>query len=394
MKISLGFSGDIAFSEYTKLWYQEPEKIDKDIYKIFKYNDYNILNFESPITLSTITNKNSLAHKSTPDALSFIKNNINNPVLSLANNHMMDFGPKGLLDTIRYIKKEKIPFIGAGKNSDKATDYIILDKDVKIGILAAQYKDYMIATETSPGPAQNKHFKLIKKKIKELKNKVDWVVMVYHGGEEFINCPMPYTRKLYKKFLSWGVDIVVGHHPHTVQGYEKVKNKMIFYSLGNFIFDTEYQRAQKGTDEGLLLRLNFTKDDYTYEYVSLIKDRENDRLIISEKPNKHFKNIALSYHKDWKKEARRFSEIKEAKTKLREYRSMFSISNLYIEKANCENLMPFDELVKKNYIKDLDNPPVFRKSNIFVRKLRRIYRKLMKANYKKFFYSKYASIFK
>lgn len=56
--------------------------------------------------------------------------------------------------------------------------------------------------------------------------------------------------------------------------------------------------------------------------------------------------------------------------------------------------MSFDELVKKNYIKDLDNPPVFRKSNIFVRKLRRIYRKLMKANYKKFFYSKYASIFK
>lgn len=394
MKISLGFTGDIAFSEHTKELYKKPERIDEKIYEFLKRNDYNILNFESPITESTITNKSALAHKSNPEALTFIKNNINNPVLSLANNHMMDFGPKGLLDTIKYIKKEKISFIGAGENEDKATDYIILDKDVKIGVIAAQYKDYLIATKETAGPAQNKHFNIIKRKIKELKTKVDWVVMVYHGGEEFLNTPMPYTRKLYKKFLSWGVDVVVAHHPHTVQGYEKINNKMIFYSLGNFIFDTDFQRAQKGTDEGMLIKLEFDKDSYTFESISLKNDRKNEKITIKKEENKHFKDIRKTYNKQWKKEARRFDEIKEAKKELRLHRNLFSISNLYIEKTKCENLLSFDELIKKNYIEELDNPPVFKGSNFFVRKIKRVYKKLAKANYKKFIYSKYANLFK
>ena len=70
------------------------------------------------------------------------------------------------------------------------------------------------------------------------------------------------TKKL-KKLLSFGADIIVAHHPHTVQGYEKINNKMIFYSLGNFIFDTDFQRAQKGTDKGIVLKIEFTKDEFS-----------------------------------------------------------------------------------------------------------------------------------
>src|SRR5574344_644475 len=118
MKISIGFTGDIAFSEYTKELYKNKNAIDKNLYKFLNENDYNVLNFESPVTESTLTKKNSLAHKSDPGTLSFIKENIKNPILSLANNHMMDFGPKGLLDSIKYIKEVKIPIIGAGNNQE------------------------------------------------------------------------------------------------------------------------------------------------------------------------------------------------------------------------------------------------------------------------------------
>ena len=393
MKFSLGFTGDIAFSEHTKELYKTPSAIAKEIYDFLNTNDYNILNFESPVTESTITKKNSLAHKSDPDALSFLKDNIKNPVLSLANNHMMDFGPKGLLDTLKYLKKAKLPVIGAGKNEDKATDYIILGNKIKVGVLAFQYKDYMIATDITPGPSHDKHEKLIKEKIKTLKEKVDWVVLIYHGGEEFINTPLPYTRKKLKKFLSWGVDIIVAHHPHTVQGYEKINNKMIFYSLGNFIFDTDFQRAQKGTDKGIVLKVEFTKDNYTFESMT-IKNMRDANKIVSENTDPNFKDIAKNYSKDWKKAARNLLEVKERRKQLRAYRSKFSISNLYIEKANIKELMPFNELVKKYYIEELKEPPVFKGSNIFVRKGRRLYRKLRRANYKKFFYTKYAQIFR
>ena len=393
MEIKLGFTGDIAFSEHTKELYKNPKLIDKDIYSFLDSNDYNILNFESPVTESILTKKAALAHKSAPETLSFIKEKFNNPVLSLANNHMMDFGKKGLMDTIKEIKKLKLPYLGAGENEEKATDYVILGKDIKIGVIAAQYKDYVIATKDAPGPAHNKHFDIIKRKIKELKTKVDWVVMVYHGGEEFINTPMPYTRKLYKKMLSWGVDVVVAHHPHTVQGYEKIGNKTIFYSLGNFIFDTDFQRAQKGTDEGMLIKLVFKKDSYDFESYPVKRNREEGTINLALN-NVHFKNIKRSYKKAWKKEARKLVQIKAIKKELKKQRNLYSISNLYIEKANCKNVLPFDDLIKKNYIEELENPPVFKSTNVFVRKFKRLFKKLKNANYKKYFYTKYAQIFK
>lgn len=393
MKLSIGFTGDIAFSEYTKNLYKTPEKIDKKIYEFFKSNDYNVLNFESPVTESNLTKKAALTHKSNPGALEFIKKEIKKPILSLANNHMMDFGPKGLLDTLKYVENAKLPYIGAGKNEDEATKYLILGDDVKVGVFSVQYKDYYVASKDKPGPAHNKHFEIVKQKIKELRSKVDWIVMVYHGGEEFINVPMPYTRKLYKKFLKWGVDVVVAHHPHTVQGYEKVKNKMIFYSLGNFVFDTNFQRAQYGTDEGMLISLEFTKTDYKFKNLPIKINREAGTIDKVDK-SLYFKDISTNYNKLWKTSARKLYKINSNKKELKKYRNQFSISNLYIEKANIEKVVPFDELIKDNYIKELDTIPKVKAKNKVVRKFNRVSNKLKTANYKKYFYMKWAKIFK
>ena len=393
MKLSIGFTGDIAFSEYTKNLYKTPEKIDKKIYEFFKNNDYNVLNFESPVTESNLTKKAALTHKSNLGALEFIKKEIKKPILSLANNHMMDFGPKGLLDTLKYVEKANLPFIGAGKNEDEATKYLILGDDVKVGIFSVQYKDYYVASKDKPGPAHNKHFEIVKQKIKELRSKVDWIVMVYHGGEEFVNVPMPYTRKLYKKFLKWGVGVVVAHHPHTVQGYEKVKNKMIFYSLGNFVFDTNFQRAQYGTDEGMLISLEFTKTDYKFKNLPIKINREAG-TIDSKNKSLYFKDISTNYNKLWKISARKLYKINSNKKELKKYRNQFSISNLYIEKANIEKVVPFDELIKDNYIKELDTIPKVKAKNKVVRKFNRVSNRLKTANYKKYFYMKWAKIFK
>ena len=83
MKLSIGFTGDIAFSEYTKNLYKTPKKIDKKIYEFFKNNDYNVLNFESPVTESNLTKKAALTHKSNLGALEFIKKEIKKPIFLL-----------------------------------------------------------------------------------------------------------------------------------------------------------------------------------------------------------------------------------------------------------------------------------------------------------------------
>ncbi len=380
MKLKLGFTGDIAFSEYTKNLMYEKKAINKDILKLLNENDYNILNFESPITKSTITNKNALAHKCDPENLKYIKNTFKNPVLSLANNHMMDFGIKGLLDTLKYVKQEKLPYIGIGKNQDEATDYIILGDKVKVGIISFQYKDYIIATNSTPGPAHDKHEKIIKAKIKELKEKVDWIIIVYHGGEEFLNFPMPYTRKKFHKFLKWGADIIVAHHPHTVQGYEKVdKKKMIFYSLGNFIFDTDFQRAQQGTEEGILINLTFSKKTFTHKVIPIIRDRDKN-IINKVNKNINFIDITKDYNKKWKQEILKLKDIKKIKKKLRFKRNNYSVNNLHIDKIQNLKMISFDELIKKNYIDELNEIPKFKDKNIIVRKFKSKTKKLKKIN--------------
>ena len=87
-----------------------------------------------------------------------------------------------------------------------------------------------------------------------------------------------------------GADIVVSHHPHVVMNYELFSNKAIFYSLGNFIFDTDYQRAQFNTEKGLLLKLNFTSEDYSFEPMGIRIERDTHHVVKGEIP-KIFKDV-------------------------------------------------------------------------------------------------------
>ena len=393
MKTTIGFTGDIAFSEYTQELYKTPQKIDKNIYEFLNKNDYNVLNFESPITDITYTTKGALAHKSDLKSLNFIKDNIKNPILSIANNHMLDYGLRGLLDTIKTLKKEKVKYIGAGKNINDAINYVILGKDIKVGIISFQYKSSLMADKDNPGTAHEKHQKIIKEKIKELKNICDWIVIVYHGGEEFSNSPMPYTKRKIKKFLNWGADIVVAHHPHTIQGYEKINNKLVFYSLGNFIFDTDFQRAQSGTDKGVAISIEFSKDSYRFDYI-IIKNTREENKIIKEENDLNFKDIKKTWKKEWKKEAGRLNQIKENKTELKEYRKKYIINDLRIDKADIKEMIPFNDLIKKYKFDGINDPVVFEGKNIIVRIFNKIIRKLKNANYSRRIYMLLAKILK
>lgn len=317
-KFSIGFTGDLSFSGYFKGCHTDNHLFDQKIREFFDFNDYNIINFESPITPCRMTKKKRLAHRCQPDVLQFVHNNIKNPILSLANNHMMDFDRIGMVDTIESVEKENLPFIGAGRNIDEACKYIIVGDEIKVGILAVQYKKYKIAGKRYAGPLHESKADYIKEKINELKPQVDHIVLVYHGGDEFLYAPMPYIRKLLKQYLDWGCDVVVAHHPHVVQGYELLGKKAIFYSLGNFIFDTDYQRAQEGTDKGMLLRLSFDKSGFSFDNLPTFIDRDAKK-VQSSSDDIHFQDLKnFSYSALWCTEAYRKIEIKEKARVLKE----------------------------------------------------------------------------
>lgn len=302
-KIRIGFTGDLSFSGYFRG--METEDILSPEVKAFVCeNQYTVINLESPITEKSSTDKERLAHRCSPATTAFINKNFPRPVVSIANNHMMDYGKEGLIDTKKHLDDTHIPVIGT--QSRKV--FIIEEDGFKIGIFAVQYKDF----KDQEAPLNELDRGLVKKTIKQLKAQADKVIVVYHGGEEFLHTPMPYNRKQLQRYIDWGADAVVGHHPHTVQGYEFYKGKYIFYSLGNFIFDTDYQRVQKDSEDGMLISLELSNDDskVDFSYLPIRINRENHHIEARSEKDQYFRDIDhMDYDSFWPAEAVRKKSI-------------------------------------------------------------------------------------
>jgi poly-gamma-glutamate synthesis protein (capsule biosynthesis protein) len=139
-------------------------------------------------------------------------------VLNLANNHIMDFGPAALLDTVEVIKNTGIYGIGVGKNSKEARQPAILEiKSIRIGFLGYAQNEGSLAGRYSFGAAYEKP-KHIREDIQRLKEKVDHVVVSLHTDTEFSNYPSPSHIRLCHKMVNWGASLILCHHSHVPQG--------------------------------------------------------------------------------------------------------------------------------------------------------------------------------
>ena len=120
--------------------------------------------------------------------------------------------------------------------------------------------------------------------IAGVKEKCRWCIVVVHAGPEFCQMMPPSVRAVYQGYLEMGADVVVGHHPHVMQNYEVVGDKIIFYSLGNFVFDTDYQRLQNHTEYGVFVKLAFGQDSFTWDHRAMKIDRATQTIIPCETP--------------------------------------------------------------------------------------------------------------
>lgn len=269
------FTGDVAFSKYFAGGWKGEGCLSHSIIAFLESADHVVANIECPITDAKVELLNKkLVHVSDPGAAQYLgRTGIKN--WNLSNNHIMDCGNQGLLDTMRLAGENGCTTLGAGKDLTEACKPVILGNEVKVGIFSVtETLKYLMAGEQSAGTLTWDKTKEIQTIIDGLKKKCDWIVAIAHGGDEFCNLPMPYIRDQYRAFLEMGVDIVVAHHPHVVQNYERFGEKVIYYSLGNFIFDTDNQRCYSHTDKGVLVRIDFNKDSYSEEYYGIRVNRE------------------------------------------------------------------------------------------------------------------------
>ena len=286
-KTSIVFTGDIGFDKHMTNKWEDENLLSPAVLDFFHSADHVCANVEGAlIQVDESVPRAVCFHAMNPSATKVLQK-MQADIWSIGNNHTMDAGAEGVASTQKNAKDLGCRVFGGGMNIDEASTPIYLDEAGGIGMICLAYMNGChAATKTEPGIFRWDDFDLIRTRISEIKTKCRWCVIVCHGGEEFAALPMPYTRDRYLKFLELGADVIVGHHPHVAENYELFDNgKALFYSLGNFIFDTDYQRAHPYTDVGILLKLIFTEDTMSFDAIGTRIIRGPEKIEIAPLPD-------------------------------------------------------------------------------------------------------------
>lgn len=345
-KISITFTGDVCITGDFLTQYELGKPLFGDkLSLLLSQSDFVVTNFEGSETLHNEEVKIGTCLKNPINAISYLKKN-NIGILNLANNHIMDYGEVGLYETLNAASLENVRTFGAAENEKKAALPLIIEKDgIKIALIACAHKEGIMASEKAAGVFSVKNMKQLKNAMIEAKKQVDFVIVNYHGGAEFNLYAIPSKRRLLKKLLDMGADIIISHHPHVVQAAEQVGEKIIFYSLGNFIFDWADHKRYSYTDIGLVVNINFTKNSFetnTFEVVSKNGCVELKKEGIFEKVSdlndyaKKFEEDAFRIWNQRKASTKEFSEENDKGSN----QSLFNKIRHYYALLNDESIAP------------------------------------------------------
>lgn len=281
----IAFTGDLGFSsKYFRGTYNKEDLLHPSLVEYLSDTDYTVVNVEGCLFKGEGSAAKPIVHANPPECIDFLKK-INGNIWNIANNHIMDCGREGLESTLRYAEENGVPTVGVGLDEKQAAKPVIIENDgANIGILSVTNEETPAATETTEGCIRHDNLEKLGQMIADVKKTCRWCVVVVHAGPEFSQLMPPSIRALYRAYLDLGADVVVGHHPHVLQNYEVVGDKVIFYSLGNFVFDTDYQRLQNHTQFGAFVKLYFDKDSFTWDHRAMMIDRETQTIVPCKTP--------------------------------------------------------------------------------------------------------------
>src|SRR5881296_2163514 len=208
-------------------------------------------NLEGPLARMSAREVRNYSYRVNPDlAAALTRAGIN--VLTLANNHALDCGREGVLETLEALASVGAGAIGAGADRRAAHQPLIRRAGPwQVGLLGYYWNERCAATADLPGAAMDTP-EALKADIGALRGRVDRVVVTFHWGVPYYREPSPKNRAKARFAVDCGADVVIGHHPHIVQPFEIYHGCPIFYSVGNFTFGSRNSHA-----EGLLVATRF-----------------------------------------------------------------------------------------------------------------------------------------
>ena len=239
--IKINFFGDFRVRDVSCL------RFGNELQALLNSSDINMLNFEAPVFVEGAEKilKSGPNLYQDQNAPKFLQDHGFN-VISLANNHTLDYGEISAIQTIKSFTNAMT--LGCGKWNDAFQVRVLDIKGIKIGFLAITQHEFgafgeQFYDEDNVGTASMSH-PVIDELIVDSKEKVDYLFVIPHAGMEYCLQPLPQLVTLYRHFINLGASGVIGGHPHVPQPWEIYKGNPIFYSLGNFCFDLSFPNGQ------------------------------------------------------------------------------------------------------------------------------------------------------
>ena len=229
--------GDISYSRGVERIVKKQKNINYPFLKIQDYlknSDILFGNLETPITRGPEIPDFEMTFRSNPGTEKALKQ-VGFSILSLANNHTMNYGEKGLEDTFNYLEEESIKYVGAGQNEQEAYQPVFIGaKGIKFAFLAYNDTGFVPpsyeAGENHVGTAFMRVEKMVQA-IKVAKQKANFVIVSIHSGTEYADTPNNSQTSFAHAAIDAGADLIIGHHPHFVQTVEKYKRNIFFIAL-------------------------------------------------------------------------------------------------------------------------------------------------------------------
>ena len=282
MKIIIG--GDLVPTESNYDLFEKGDVetlLGTELLNIWRDSDIRIFNLEVPLTDERNPiekcGPNLIAPTRTATGIKALEPSL----ISVANNHILDQGVKGLSSTLNVLSQIGIPYVGVGDNLAKAAEPYIIEKDGKrLGIYSCAEHEFSIATESAAGANPFDPLESLDHII-SLKNQCDFVIVLYHGGKEHYRYPSPYLQKVCRKVVEKGADLVITQHSHCIGCQEQYKGSTIVYGQGNFIFDHSESEFWKTS---ILVNVNL-ENPTSIDYVPVVKEAEKVRLANTSKAN-------------------------------------------------------------------------------------------------------------
>jgi poly-gamma-glutamate capsule biosynthesis protein CapA/YwtB (metallophosphatase superfamily) len=239
--IRILIAGDFCpeYRPQALMFENRPELVFNEFLEELKKNDLNVVDLECPLLESGVpirkSGPNLLASPKNIELLNYGKIGL----VALANNHIRDYGADGLLNTMRLCHENSIATVGAGKNLAEArAPYLIKLKERRIAFINIAENEWSNTYDEMPG-ANPLDLISNQNDIIQARRDADDVIVIFHGGNEFYELPSPRIKKVLHYFVDAGATAVISHHTHVSSGYEVYKNAPIFYSTGNFCYDTK-----------------------------------------------------------------------------------------------------------------------------------------------------------